>query len=33
MHAENASHAFCGEDAEPFEEATLCVEVGASCAT
>jgi hypothetical protein len=33
MQAENATHAFCGEDAELCEEATLCVEVGASCAT
>jgi hypothetical protein len=33
MQAENASHPFCGEAAEPVEEATLCVEVEATWAT
>ena len=32
MQAEKASHPFCGECAEPLEEATLCVRVEAGCA-
>jgi hypothetical protein len=33
MQAENASHPFCGEAAEPVEEATLRGDVEASWAT
>jgi hypothetical protein len=33
MQAEKASQPSFGEAAEPLEEATLCVDVEASCAT